>query len=423
MNDTPLNNTYCTAAFNHIYADMKGRYKLCCHSGYFENPTLEKMRSDDTLPFDYFLHEGMKEIRTKMLNGEVIPECHSCDRIDNKTPLSSPRYKNYQSLTKHYTEVRDVQLKLRIFGSACNLGCYMCFPSNSSTRRKELKDAEIDWGGMTLTSDLRSPIALKQVGKVYSPQGAAKKTRINKERFGDNALNWQESDGQFTIKPDQWENIKKHFLEYIHLVDNIKITGGEPFQLPRHFEFLKEIPDEHAKEITLSYDTNLSTTQFKNYYSLDEDVIPRFKNVHLAPSADHFGKKLSWIRYPIDVKEFENNLRKYKDRITGIHCTVSVLNIYDLKEIEDYYKENFGLPTTYNIVTHPKFLNIKNILDKDIWMPKAGNVLDALSDEANSEETQIMRTYISMLERHRKYSLKDAGYDDKYLKKIGYLHD
>lgn len=423
MNDKKLNNTYCTAAFNHIYADMKGRYKLCCHSGYFENPTLEKMRSDDTLPFEYFLHQGMEEIRDKMVAGETIPECHSCDRIDQKNPLSSPRYKTYGSLRDHYLEVRNVQLKLRIFGSSCNLGCYMCFPSNSSTRRKELKEAEIDWGGMALTSDVQSPIALKAMGKVYSPQGAAKKTRINKSRTGDTAHNWQESDGQFTIKPDQWENIKKHFLEYIHLVDNIKITGGEPFQLPRHFEFLKEIPDEHAKHIALSYDTNLSTTNFGNRYSLDEDVIPRFRAVDLAPSADHYGSKLSWIRYPIDVKKFEENLTKYKKRITGIHCTVSILNIYDLKEIEDYYKNNFGLPTTYNIVTHPKFLNIKNLYDKDIWVPDSGNVKDALSDECNPEEIQIMRTYIQMLEKHRNYSLKDAGFDDKYLKKIGYTHD
>ena len=46
--DTSWNESYCSAAFNHIYATSSAHYKLCCHAGFFnqENPKLH-----DRLPY------------------------------------------------------------------------------------------------------------------------------------------------------------------------------------------------------------------------------------------------------------------------------------------------------------------------------------------------------------------------------------
>ena len=34
----------------------------------------------------------------------------------------------------------------------------------------------------------------------------------------------------------------------------------------------------------------------------------KFEEINLGVSCDHYGEKLKWIRYPIDVEEFESNI-------------------------------------------------------------------------------------------------------------------
>ena len=68
------------------------------------------------------------------------------------------------------------------------------------------------------------------------------------------------------------------------------------------------------------------------------------------------------MRYPIDIKKFEANLIEAKPIIKQINCSVSLLNIFDLNEIYDYYWNNFGIRTTFmNIVRGPEFLSIRNL--------------------------------------------------------------
>ena len=49
----------------------------------------------------------------------------------------------------------------------------------------------------------------------------------------------------------------------------------------------------------------------------------------------------------IDVDKFEENLYRMKPYIDCIMCTVSILNIFDLKEIEEYYMNNFGITVNW----------------------------------------------------------------------------
>jgi len=76
---------------------------------------------------------------------------------------------------------------------------------------------------------------------------------------------------------------------------------------------------------------------------------------------------LSWIRYPIQVDQFEKNLKEMLDngfRI-DLNCTISILNIFDLYDIYKYYRDNFGLHMNFNsIVNTPRFLSIKNLPTK-----------------------------------------------------------
>ena len=112
----------------------------------------------------------------------------------------------------------------------------------------------------------------------------------------------------------------------------------------------------------------MTMLEFKNHNIWQ--LIDRFKRIELGVSCDHFGEKLKWIRYPINIDQFEKNLEIAKDYVHNINVTVSILNIRDLFEIVEYYKP-FNV-TLFNCVSGPEVLSIKNLPQKfkDIYKLK-----------------------------------------------------
>jgi len=361
------NKSYCAMPFKEIYADNAGRYKLCCHARPINE--LKKYTTENTMPFEFFNSPEIEEIRNKMIIGEKIEACKTCYKLEEDTGMS---YRNGKYLNKYGIdmEIKNVGLKLRIHGSYCNLGCYMCHPKNSSTRRNELK-------------------------QIYGEKGI-----------------WGNSFK--SVKHKQWNDITKDILDNIHLVSYMNITGGEPLQLPKHWQFLDLIPNEHAKHIKLSYDTNLTELRYKDKSIFD--YVKKFKDIKLGVSCDHYDKKLDWIRYPIDRLKFEANIKEAHSLIHQLNCTVSLLNIFDLNEIYDYYMKNFNVHTTFvNIVRGPEHLSIRNLNkeQKEIVKQKYKNhkdlefILSELSLDPVDVNNTRMKQYCDDLSKHRNFNWRE----------------
>ena len=323
------NKSYCSMPFKEIYGDNAGRYKLCCHA----KPMTWKYTTTNTVPFKFFFSPEMEQIRNKMLQGEKLDACKVCYKLEEGGG-ESYRTDKYRKKYGVDIEPRGIGLKLRINGTYCNLGCYMCHPYNSSTRRNELK-------------------------KVFG-NPMAKYTHAGDQAYESKPLSYRE-----------WNDTVDDIINNIDKVAYMNITGGEPLQLPGHWKLLDRIPDEHAKHITLSYDTNLTELRWKKWSIFD--YVDKFKDLKLGVSCDHYGIKEEWIRYPIDIKKFEANLVEAKPLIKQLNCTVSLLNVFDLNEIWDYYWNKFRIKTTFaNIVRGPEFLSIRNLppKDKDMLLEK-----------------------------------------------------
>jgi len=314
------NGSYCPLIFNEIYADSSGEYRLCCHARSTE--TSKKYKSQTHKPFEYFNSPEMENKRDEVLSGTKLPECVTCYKQEEVNP-DSESYRQRKVRQYQYdmpTHVDKVNLKLRINGTYCNLSCYMCIPYNSSTRRNEMN--------------------------LIYPEG------------------WDFfSSSKFeSVKHKEYDMIVQDIIDNIEKVNKIHITGGEPLQLPKHWELIERIPAEHAKNIELVYDTNLTELKYKNHSVFE--IEDKFKSVIWGVSCDHYQDKLSWIRYPIQVNQFEKNLREMIDngfRI-DLNCTISILNIHDLLDMYKYYKSNFGLEMNFNsIVSTPDFLSIKHL--------------------------------------------------------------
>ena len=369
------NKSYCSMPFKEIYGDNAGRYKLCCHA----KPMNWKYTTKNTTPFEYFLSTEMEEVRNKMLSGEKLDACKVCYQLEENGDES---YRTGKYRKKYGVDIEPVKigLKLRINGSFCNLGCYMCHPYNSSTRRKELK-------------------------KVFG-NPLAKYTHAGDQAYEPKPLNYKE-----------WNDNVDDIIKNIDRVSYMNITGGEPLQLPGHWKLLDRIPDEHAKHITLSYDTNLTELRFKKWSIFD--YVDKFESLRLGVSCDHYGVKEEWIRYPIDIKKFEANLVEAKSLIKQLNCTVSLLNVFDLNEIYDYYWNKFGLKTTFvNVVRGPEFLSIRNLpqKDKDMILEKYKNFknLSYIRNELllpKNNELDRMKNYNDKLSDNRTWPGANRKFD------------
>lgn len=369
------NGSYCPLVFNEIYADSSGEYRLCCHAKSTE--TSRKYKSQTHKPFEYFNSPEMEEKRDKVLSGEKLPECSMCYKQEEINPLGeSFRQRKLRQYSKDLpTYIDKVNLKLRINGSYCNLSCYMCIPYNSSTRRNEMN-------------------------KIY-PKG------------------WDFfSQSKFVqVKNREYELIVEDILDNIEKVNIIHITGGEPLQLPNHWKLIDRIPEEHAKNIKLVYDTNLTELKYKNHSVYD--IEDKFKSVYWGVSCDHFGKKLSWIRYPIDVEQFEKNLKEMIDSgfNANISVTISLLNVFDLEEIYNYYTKKFGIKMNFqSIVSTPYFLSIRHLpYDVKQKLLEHYNSLHYITDSRGIDTFQLVRTELK-LDGDEKNIPKAFDYMDKLAK-------
>ncbi|MEJ6809393.1 MAG: twitch domain-containing radical SAM protein [Amylibacter sp.] len=366
------NKSICPAAFHEIYADNGGRYRLCCHA--LPMKSMSHFTEQKTLPFEYFLSKEIEEVRQKMYEGEQIPECKTCYQIESASGTSY-REKQFE---KHGTDdvIRNVTLKIRMFGNYCNLSCYMCHPYNSTTRQKELNE-------------------------VFPKSNEESYNRFIKTEL--------EQISSKNVKYSDWNKYLDHVIENIHYISNLQMMGGETLQLPKYWEFLDRIPEEYAKNIHVSQETNLTELRYKNKSILD--YATKFRGFYLGVSVDHYGEKLSFMRYPIDVNKFESNLSEiqdYKNIKHRLNCTVSMLNINDLLDIKKYYEDNFKLksPVNFNnIVRGPKYLSIRNLPDrlKKKYIEKYKDfpyVIAELSQEPMRSLDDFM-TYCDKLSLHR----------------------
>ena len=375
------NKTYCTMPFKEIYSDSAGRYRLCCHAKQYI--PINKYNVNNITPFKFFKSPEMEELRNKMLAGKQVDACRVCYKLEETSGESYRNGVGSETFSKNLgilLEPNRVGIKLRVHSTYCNLSCYMCHPFNSSTRRNEVKE-------------IYGPNALSGIA------GAI--------------MGWANESFK-SVNHKEWNDIKKDILDNADLLGYMNMTGGEPLQLPKQWELLDEIPKEHAKHITLYFNTNLTELRWKKWNIFD--YVDKFEKIEFGISCDHYGRKLDWMRYPIDRVKFESNLKEAKDLIKEINLTSSILNIFDLIEIRNYYRDNFGIPMTFqNIVRGPFMLSIRNLKqkDKDILLkkyeklPNYSYIKAELLLEPFDPEHKKMKKYCDDLSKHRNFNWRE----------------
>jgi hypothetical protein len=389
--------TFCPLPWTHLATHPHGSVTLCCESDMTNrnsdsyNIKKEMIVSDrdyQTLhstnySFEKIMNSDLfSEVRKKMLNGEMPSQCKKCFEYEKNGLLSKRNieterldfsYEDAIKITNSEGKLTDINfefIELRL-GNHCNLACRTCNPSSST---RWIKDYE------------------KLTGNSVP---------ISQENF-----DWP-LDDKF------WEALFKHS----HETKIIYINGGEPFLIDKHYNYLKYLADNgYAKNIQLFYSTNCTV---KN--NLYIDIWKYFKKVHFWISIDDINQRNEYLRSPSSwetVTETFNWFLTLKNTLNNVDCsimqTVSIMNIFYLKEFYEYFKKyniNISLnfvhdPYHYNAIILPKKLKDR-VIDKHKNYPFVDLLINYFSDVEN-KDFHLFLKYNSKLDNIRKQSFEKS---------------
>lgn len=241
----------------------------------------------------------LKNVRNTW-NQEVFPTaCASCQSAES-AGIGSRRLGSNQWYKDNGYDNNDVEL-LRLdywVGDTCNLRCTICGPQYSSAWKQELQ----------ISSALRKPAT---------------------NHF--------------------WKQMDLSTLKWVHF------NGGEPLLSKNHVEFLEALTNKD--QIYINYNTN--ATVLPNQQLVD--LWQQFKLVQLDFSIDDIEERFEYQRYPANWNQVKSNLQWYIDHaphncMFAVNTTVSVLNHFNLENLNSWLTNNFFVSKYNDPIEHRKQL-------------------------------------------------------------------
>jgi hypothetical protein len=204
--------------------------------------------------------DNYKQIRLDMLNDKIPEACEGCHRVEqgggrSKRQFESYRNLDYQNLTAPdgtiKPDLRHVELRL---GNYCNLKCRSCNADSS-------------------TSWIQDYYKLKDHVKLSSGYHYIKSNPIFNFEWTDDV------------------DFYNRLIAAAPNLEQIHISGGEPFLVPKHFFLLEKLIEDGITNIEIHYHTNLNYNFEKVKPALD--LLTKFKEVHISFSIDDIGARNS----------------------------------------------------------------------------------------------------------------------------------
>ena len=312
-------DTLCMAPWTHTYLSPQSERRLCCASREPAQNFRQYIDTDDgtgdyhplTLE-EWWNSDHIREVRRKMMNGEVPSECEVC----NHKLLNTDVYRSYfWSLLNHhydtiwettddtgYTTMKPVSWDYR-FSNLCNFKCRMC--------------------GDMLSSSWESEERKYQMIDLTNPKN-----------------NWMKPEVKKRISQFQDEVVYHEFKNAVneHRVEEVYWVGGEPLMFEEHWDFMEQIVDQgDGNRVYARYNTNLSRTHYKGI-DLFDDILVHLRDWQICASLDGTGKIGEYIRTGLKYEQFLENYKKGLSVITHqrqmrIDFTLTLPGLFDIENI------------------------------------------------------------------------------------------
>lgn len=322
--------------------------------------------------FDSF-HNTPRKIQTReMMRRGEWPEqgCEYCRKIedsggisDRQMQLSNGMYDIPLELLDNpdANEVTPTVLEV-YFSNVCNMSCLYCGPHFSS-----MWEAENNKFG----NFHKHPIYLSTTEKV----GFNNDYHVMVDKF----FKWFE----------------KHHYNITHF----HILGGEAFhqeELDLCLDFFDKNPSPKTQ---LSMISNLKVGASKFQRIIDRMISlkeqSKIQSAHISASLDCWGAQQEYVRYGLDLNEFETNMRYMLERdvVISINAAINALSIKTMPEYMEKINEwnsirdlnNYGhIHFSFMSVNMPVYMN-PDIFDSDLFKRDFELVLEKMSSDTESQ--------------------------------------
>ena len=394
-----LKKPFCHAPWIHSHCDADGSRRLCCYS----KPLKIPKNSD----FDTFWNgEEMREVRKKMLEGKAPEDlCQACLNCPTSSDLPLKNFMRPDDEVRVLLDHTDTDGKFHQLpnyldykiSNLCNLSCRTCNGVFSSKIENILEQTKIG------TDHKKMP------------------PHMAKERFDE--FQWLIERG----------NPKQFYF-----------ASGEAFLQKEHWQLLeKAIENNKAKDITLSYTTNLFFPM--SLLESKKEILEHFKSIEFTVSMDAEGKTNEFIRDGIKWEKFLENLNTIKGHplihFIGIETTLTLPLLLHFEDFLDFleknhppYYFNFCVPGGYASLMSPFSLDkerLSILLSKCIDQTKKktnqayfSKVLSVLKEHERQNHLPREQFYLKeSLQKELQFSMEiDTAFKRHSLKEF-YLND
>lgn len=332
----------------------------------------------------------MRDLRTQFLQAEQPETCRKCWN-EEAAGRTSKRMHTLNRL-KHIVPDSDwaadakplmfLDLKL---GNICNLKCRICGSWSSST------------------------FAVEELESVRDKKASFHYTMLKKGA-------WARDNNDF------WNEIGN----ISNQIRYIEFTGGEPFMIQEHFQFLERIVEMGiAGQVEIHYNTN--GTQFPEHA---ENIWQHFKTVEIAFSIDDVAARFEYQRANAVWSEVEHNIARFdamRFRNPNIQLqaciTVNVFNVLYLEHVAAWVaKQGFNFiywnmlheARHFCISTLPesaKYAIAKTLLSAEV-MPETRLEFERIVDfmhRGESIDPNLLLNEIATVDARRKQSLNTVA--------------
>lgn len=329
-------STFCSVPWTQLATNSSGYFRVCCNA----LPVKNLVRDDQGSVLAIYKNSvdqvwnapTYQKIRNEMLSSLRPEMCARCFREeDSGVESARQRWNRRWPLTKEPSTVSTMGVQyvdLRL-GNLCNLKCRMCNPYSSSKWVEE-------WNTVAGMAELVP----------NGPLSDQETQRLQKMDWPDDEKTW------------------KNLMPILSTVEEIYLTGGEPFLSLKQIDLLDWlIKIGRAKEIVIKYNTNVTL--------FPERLVSRwqqFKSIRLNLSIDGVGALNEYIRYPAKWEQVEKNLQLFiqlqkagTPLEISIHTTVLNYNILKLSSMILYFQKQYQITPYLNILNHPACLNIRSL--------------------------------------------------------------
>ena len=301
------NNKFCVLPWVSLEASPIGTVRPCCLATEEIRDNLgNKFDLNNASLNDITNSNDMNRMRKAFLNGWKPDVCKRCWSEEDAGRTSKrmhtlDRLKDILKKETIWTEdPKDLYFLDLKLGNICNLKCRICGSWSSSTYAGE---------------------ELKALPK------EERKTSFHREMVQKGA--WPRQSNTF------WKDLKEH----VDTIRYLEFTGGEPFMIKEHFEFLNTLIDMNVSQnIEIHYNTNGTI-----YPKEAENIWYHFKHVEIAFSIDATKERFEYQRTEAKWNEVEANIAKFKtlrEQFTNISLqvcsTINIFNVMYLDEVAEW---------------------------------------------------------------------------------------